>query len=163
MLDFLKRHLKNEKGLSLVELLAVIVIMAIVATIAIPAIGNIINNTKDKAILSDASSLLSGAKIAIVDGSCGGAKSASEGADAIITCGKDVLADVFEGELGTNDNVTYNPTKKVYTVTYSKLANIKNIKKFTVAGTGSGETAVPGYTPPATTITEANLIAAMSK
>lgn len=71
MLEFLKRHFKNEKGLSLVELLAVIVILGIVAAIAVPAIGNIINNQRDKAVLADISGLVSSAKIAFADGSCG--------------------------------------------------------------------------------------------
>ncbi len=65
------KHMKNEKGLTLIELLAVIVILAIVAAIAIPAIGNIINNQRDKAILSDVSGFVSSAKIAFADGSCG--------------------------------------------------------------------------------------------
>jgi type IV pilus assembly protein PilA len=38
--------LKNQKGLTLVELLAVIVILGVVAAIAVPAIGGIINNSK---------------------------------------------------------------------------------------------------------------------
>ena len=64
------KHMKNEKGLTLIELLAVIVILAIIAAIAIPAIGNIINNQRDKAILSDVSSLVSAAKLAYADGAC---------------------------------------------------------------------------------------------
>lgn len=71
MFNTLKKRIKNEKGLSLVELLAVIVILAIVAAIAIPSIGNIINNQRDKAILSDISGLVAAAKIAVADGSCG--------------------------------------------------------------------------------------------
>lgn len=70
MFNTLKKRIKNEKGLSLVELLAVIVILAIVAAIAIPAIGNIINNTRDKAVLSDAQNAIASAKIANADGSC---------------------------------------------------------------------------------------------
>ncbi|WP_342574717.1 prepilin-type N-terminal cleavage/methylation domain-containing protein [Solibacillus sp. FSL K6-1781] len=70
MFNTLKKRIKNEKGLSLVELLAVIVILAIVAAIAIPAIGNIINNQRDKAILSDISGLVSASKIAYADGAC---------------------------------------------------------------------------------------------
>lgn len=71
MFNTLKKRIKNEKGLSLVELLAVIVILAIVAAIAIPSIGNIINNQRDKAILAEMSNAISTAKIAYVDGSCG--------------------------------------------------------------------------------------------
>ena len=46
MKKFLQKRLKNEKGLTLVELLAVIVILGIIAAIAIPSIGNIIENTR---------------------------------------------------------------------------------------------------------------------
>lgn len=66
----IKKRIKNEKGLTLIELLAVIVILAIIAAIAIPAIGNIINNTRDKAVLSDVQAALAAAKIANADGSC---------------------------------------------------------------------------------------------
>ncbi|MEK5231267.1 prepilin-type N-terminal cleavage/methylation domain-containing protein [Lysinibacillus sp. FSL K6-0232] len=65
-----KKLLKNEKGLTLVELLAVIVILAIIAAIAVPAIGNIIDKSKDRAILAEASNILAGAKIAYIDGVC---------------------------------------------------------------------------------------------
>ncbi|NLY78711.1 MAG: prepilin-type N-terminal cleavage/methylation domain-containing protein, partial [Lysinibacillus sp.] len=39
MFNLLKKRIKNEKGLTLIEVLAVVVILAIVAMIAIPAIG----------------------------------------------------------------------------------------------------------------------------
>ncbi len=38
---------KNQKGFTLVELLAVIVILGIIAMIAVPAIGNIIDGTRE--------------------------------------------------------------------------------------------------------------------
>jgi type IV pilus assembly protein PilA len=40
---------KNQKGLTLVELLAVIVILGVIAAIAVPAIGSTITNSKTKA------------------------------------------------------------------------------------------------------------------
>ncbi|MFC5531225.1 prepilin-type N-terminal cleavage/methylation domain-containing protein [Cohnella yongneupensis] len=43
-----KGILGNQNGLTLIELLAVIVILAIISAIAIPAIGGIINSTKTK-------------------------------------------------------------------------------------------------------------------
>ena len=63
----LKKRIKNEKGLTLIELLAVIVILAIVAAIAIPAIGNIIDNSRTKAVISDAQNAMSGANIYFTD------------------------------------------------------------------------------------------------
>lgn len=45
----MKKWLKNSKGLTLVELLAVVVILGIVAAIAVPAIGKTISNSKVKA------------------------------------------------------------------------------------------------------------------
>lgn len=41
--------LKNQKGLTLVELLAVIVILGVIAAIAVPTIGGLVNDTKTKA------------------------------------------------------------------------------------------------------------------
>lgn len=63
MFNTLKKRIKNEKGLSLVELLAVIVILAIVAAIAIPAIGNIIDSSRVKAAKADAANVYSAAQI----------------------------------------------------------------------------------------------------
>ncbi|MFC5558753.1 prepilin-type N-terminal cleavage/methylation domain-containing protein [Ureibacillus thermophilus] len=63
MLNLLKKRLKNEKGLTLVELLAVIVILAIVAAIAIPAIGNIIENSRYNAVKADAINVLNAANL----------------------------------------------------------------------------------------------------
>lgn len=83
MFQVLKKRIKNEKGLSLVELLAVIVILGIVAAIAVPSIGNIINNQRDKAVLAELSNAISSAKIAYVDGVC---KDEGEG-----TCEEDDL------------------------------------------------------------------------
>ncbi|MEG0451254.1 MAG: prepilin-type N-terminal cleavage/methylation domain-containing protein [Lysinibacillus sp.] len=61
------KHIKNEKGLTLIELLAVIVILAIIAAIAIPAIGNIIENSRYNAAKSDAINVLSAANIYFTD------------------------------------------------------------------------------------------------
>lgn len=57
------KHIKNEKGLTLIELLAVIVILAIIAAIAIPAIGNIIDSSRVKAAKADAANILSSAQL----------------------------------------------------------------------------------------------------
>jgi type IV pilus assembly protein PilA len=40
---------KNQKGLTLIELLAVVVILGVIAAIAVPAIGSTVTNSKTKA------------------------------------------------------------------------------------------------------------------
>lgn len=59
----IKRLLKNERGLTLVELLAVVVILGIIAAIAVPSIGGIIDNTKKDAHVANAQQLVSSAKV----------------------------------------------------------------------------------------------------
>lgn len=67
MFQQMKKRIKNEKGLTLIELLAVIVILAIVAAIAIPAIGNIIENSRYNAAKADAVNVLNAANIYFTD------------------------------------------------------------------------------------------------
>lgn len=55
--------MKNNKGVTLVELLIVIVVMGIIAAFAIPAVGTIIENTQKDAILADALAIESAAKL----------------------------------------------------------------------------------------------------
>lgn len=107
-----KKLLKNEKGLTLVELLAVIVILAIIAAIAVPAIGNIINKSKDRAILAEASNILAGAKIAYIDGACKDDK-----------CDKDALKSYVDG-IDLSDTVV-ELTKDGWQITYPRLKDIK--------------------------------------
>ncbi|AOV09169.1 hypothetical protein BI350_08670 [Sporosarcina ureilytica] len=63
----MRKQLKNEKGLTLVELLAVIVILGIIAAIAIPAIGNIITNSKYNAVKADAINVINAAQMYYLD------------------------------------------------------------------------------------------------
>ena len=67
MRKFIQNKLKEQKGLTLIELLAVIVILAIIAAIAIPAIGNIIDNSRVGAIKSDAQNALAAAELLLID------------------------------------------------------------------------------------------------
>ncbi|MGN4126040.1 type IV pilin protein [Lysinibacillus sphaericus] len=62
-----KKLVKNEKGLTLIELLAVIVILAIISAIAVPAIGSIVENSRIKAAKSDAINILNAANIYFTD------------------------------------------------------------------------------------------------
>ncbi len=55
--------LKNKKGVTLVELLAVIVIMGIIAAIAIPTIGNLIENQRQNAAQAEWTSIVEAARM----------------------------------------------------------------------------------------------------
>lgn len=67
MLHKKRKLLKNQKGFTLIELLAVIVILAIIAAIAIPAIANVIKNSRFNAIKSDAIQVINAAKLYAAD------------------------------------------------------------------------------------------------
>ena len=60
-----RKALKNQKGLTLVELLAVIVILGIIAAIAVPAVANIIDNSRKDAHVANAESLYNASRLAI--------------------------------------------------------------------------------------------------
>ena len=119
------KHMKNEKGLTLIELLAVIVILAIVAAISIPAIGNIINNTRDKAVLSDVQSALAAAKIANADGSCE-EPAATADATAGIAVG-DVVCKPgqYEFKSGKFGETAVSSKIPNITVNFSKVGDVK--------------------------------------
>ena len=55
------KNLKNNKGFTLVELLAVIVVLAIVMGLAVVGITSVLDNTRKSAFASDARSYLQGA------------------------------------------------------------------------------------------------------
>lgn len=113
-----KKRLNNEKGLTLIELLAVIVILAIIAAIAIPAIGNIINKSKDRAILAEASNILAGAKIAYTDGACNDGK-----------CDAEALAPFVDG-IDLKDT-TVSLEGNEWKITYPRFTEIK-LKDFKI-------------------------------
>lgn len=59
---------KDQRGLTLVELLAVVVILAIVAAIAFVLIGNVIENSRKDAHIANAQQAIAAAKLAEASG-----------------------------------------------------------------------------------------------
>lgn len=107
--------LKNQKGMTLVELLAVLVILGIIAAIAIPMIGNVIENSRNKADINEALSIISAAKMAYANGeygkdSSGAAITNPSNASAFIYKKED-LASYLDSTIKNNGfTVTFNKT-----------------------------------------------------
>lgn len=68
MKKLLSRLKKDQRGLTLVELLAVVVILAIVSAIAFVVIGKVIENSKKDAHIGNAQQVISAVKIAEASG-----------------------------------------------------------------------------------------------
>ncbi|MBT2660632.1 type II secretion system protein [Bacillus sp. ISL-45] len=67
MLKAIKKKMKDQRGLTLVELLAVVVILGIISAIAVPSIGNIIEKSKEDAHKSTAIQMLNAARLAVTN------------------------------------------------------------------------------------------------
>lgn len=109
--SFMKKLLKkrlNQKGLTLIELLAVIVILAIVAAIAVPAIGNVISNSRVGAIKGDAQTAMAAANIYFTDnGSANG---------ATVTVAQLVTADLLDSPASlTSGTITKGASGNTFT------------------------------------------------
>ncbi len=103
----LKKYAKNEKGLTLIELLVVIVILGIIAAIAVVSIGNIIGNTKDKAKVTEAVQIINAAKL----------KHSTEGSIPDDGWGNDQLKEYVSNVKDDDYTVKWNKTTKVYSIT----------------------------------------------
>lgn len=62
--------MKNNQGVTLIELLIVIVVLGIISAFAIPAVGTIISNTEKDAILADAIGIENAAKLYCASNTC---------------------------------------------------------------------------------------------
>ncbi|WP_052455887.1 prepilin-type N-terminal cleavage/methylation domain-containing protein [Bhargavaea cecembensis] len=119
MIKFVKNKLKEEKGLTLIELLAVIVILGIIAAIAIPAIGNIIENSRYNAVKSDALNVLNAAQIYYSD----------TNSKEIVTVKqlKDGGYLESQGKIGDEDTVSQTSPRKLVTKTAIDYSGSKTV------------------------------------
>ncbi|EKN64976.1 prepilin-type N-terminal cleavage/methylation domain-containing protein [Schinkia azotoformans] len=133
----LKRILKNEKGLTLIELLAVVVILGIIAAIAVPAIGKIIDDSRQKAVVSDALQIINASKIAKAQNPSKNKFDGTGGDDAVD------LDDYLDSPLPTGVVVTFDATSGQWSINgHTKLesANTQYSLGFTDGTNGISET-----------------------
>lgn len=147
MFQVLKKRIKNEKGLSLVELLAVIVILGIVAAIAIPAIGNIIENSRYNAVKSDAINVLNAANLYFTEDPTKTSATTAE----LKTAGFLESGGIFEKQnvTATVAKVSGGNTISAAAVTYSGAktatftgATVNGINKDTAKGSDTGDRSI---------------------
>ncbi|WLV24118.1 type II secretion system protein [Aciduricibacillus chroicocephali] len=117
---YMQKLKKDQRGLTLVELLAVVVILAIVAAIAFVVIGNVIDNSKKDAQVANAQQMITAAKL--YESSGGEIGSGSGGVTAATLQSEGSLSKLTDpwkkGPYGTAGTVTASGTKdsRVYVV-----------------------------------------------
>lgn len=138
MKKFLQKKLKNEKGLTLIELLAVIVILAIIAAIAIPAIGTIIENSRQGAVKSDYQNALASANIYFTENPEGNGDTVSPAAPVVTV--EDLLDEGYLDDSGSlSDGVLITKITGGNTINGSASADGNTYTVVTLTNTQLGE------------------------
>lgn len=115
----------NKKGTSLVELLAVIVIMGIIAAIAVPTVGALLKNTRQKGAASDFTTMYQAAQTYLVGSKDNTVSSGALLAGDYVSIDDDAVTGTIiftqqsNGITVTVDgDVTYKKDNKTYKITY---------------------------------------------
>ncbi|MED1489812.1 type II secretion system protein [Bacillus smithii] len=130
----LQTVVKNQKGMTLIELLAVVVILAIIAAVAVPSVGKIIDNSRADSNRSNALLIINAAKLAIADDENSTVSSKIKSAD-----GANLQTLVNGGYLDAIPKDPYDKSK-----TYSRNSIVKKdstgyyVKLITSKGTYAG-------------------------
>lgn len=109
------RFKKNQKGLTLVELLAVIVILGIVSAIAVPSITGIINSTKTKADLASIEMVKSAVRNKVLSENLT-ATPATTTIASLATEGYLAEVPIWNGTQYVDYSATYNATTNAWTI-----------------------------------------------
>lgn len=107
MRNKIKQLLNKEEGFTLVELLAVLVILALIVGIAIPMVGNVINNSKESADKSQNELIINAAQLYELEDN----NTLPVTTDVLITKGFLENDEKLEGK-----TVKYDEATKTYTV-----------------------------------------------
>jgi type IV pilus assembly protein PilA len=151
MRKFIQNKLKEQKGLTLIELLAVIVILAIIAAIAIPAIGNIINNSRVGAIKSDFQNAIAAAELYLLD-------NPNDNSVTLLNLqGKDDSATPKNIEIYLEDEGSLDSTF-VYTVDTKKIVGKGTVGSISVQATGATKEEISSLANNSPAITTGSII-----
>ncbi|WP_374054413.1 type II secretion system protein [Rossellomorea sp. FM04394] len=112
MLKKMKKMLKNERGLTLVELLAVIVILGIIAAIAVPSIGGVIKNSKEDAKVAEALQIIDAARLSHAENPDATKWKQTEDTATNVLGLKDYVSKVKDDDY----TVTYDSTSRKYSI-----------------------------------------------